>query len=204
MHPISHETFITGYGPCWDDRSNRFYFVDFFNSTITSYDVAKKRISTALLPGISFPTIIIPLKHRRNQFLVNTYKIAVVIEWNGEDPDVKIVKQMFTLDFEPKYIANGIHMATSNGEFFFGGTFRGAQCSDGPSPNAGLYTYSEKTGLIKQSIPASMKTVGGIALDAAGHTVFFIDLCNSVIRKYRFNRRTGRICKYCFLIRNIV
>lgn len=198
MRSISEKTWIDGYGPCWDSRSNRLIFLDCFESTITSYDMKNGCTFTAILPGLSLPTFVIPLAHKHNQYLVNSNKIAVVIEWNGKDPEVKIVRQAFKVESQPKYIANGLHMAlaSSDGQFFLGGTFRGSQCSNIPAPNGSFYSYSEKTGVIKHEIP-NLKQVAGVALNSAGDKLYIVDLCNRVIHEFDFDSETGCICK-CF------
>lgn len=190
---------MEGYGASWDSRANRLIFLDCFNGTITSYDPERNRTFTAVLPGIFFPSCVIPLKYKRDYYLVDSANNAVVIKWNRRDSNIKIIRQIFRTEPQPRFIQNGIHLAlaSTNGKFFVGGTFRGTFCSDAPTPFGGFYSYSKRTGLRKFDAPElnAMKTAGGIAQNAAGDKVFFVDICNRIILQFDFNSQNGHICK---------
>lgn len=198
VRPISQQKWTEGYGLNWDSCINRLVFANFWDSRIVAYDVETKRITTALVPGISHPAFVVPIKDRCHHYLVSSDNIAVLIKWNGENSKVQVIDEIFRHEEEPQYFKNGLHVAvpSKDGQFILGSSYRGAICSNSTSPNGGFFIYSEKTGVVKPNF-LTMKEGAGIALNAAGDIAFIIDVCNRVIYQFDFDSRTGSICK-CF------
>lgn len=86
-------------------------------------------------------------------------------------------------------------VASPNNKFFVGGTYRGALCVNTSSPNAGFYSYSKETGVIKFDLP-NLMTTGGVAFNADGSKVYFVDVCNNFVWQFDFDLNTGRGCEY--------
>lgn len=149
----------------------------------------------AQLDGISFPTLVIPARNKPDHYIVNSQKLVVLIKWK-QGKRVKIIEQLFRVENDPEKAANSLHMgmAHCNGKYILAGTFRGVLCSNLPNPYAGFYIYSRKTGVVHYPIP-DMKTVGGVAMNAAGTQVFIVDICRHIVRCFDFNPDTGEMCK---------
>lgn len=67
-------------------------------------------------------------------------------------------------------------------------------CSDTPATYGGLFRYDKCKGV--KELLSNFKVTGGFDWNAKGDKFYFVDSCRRTIRKFDYNGKTGKICKY--------
>lgn len=121
--PISSDKWVKPHSPYYDAPRNRLLFVDLTNATIVSYDLATKAVHQVLISGIETPAFIIPLKCKKDTFLVGNHLNATKIQWDGISSMGTAVRNVFTV--QPQFVNNNFLAGKVSPQCkFYGGTYR--------------------------------------------------------------------------------
>ncbi|XP_031618069.1 regucalcin-like isoform X2 [Contarinia nasturtii] len=190
--PISPKNWAKPYSPFYDAACNRLLMVDFANGTLINYNLKSQIIYESRIPGISNPSFMIPIKCRKNKFLVSNGLSTAIIKWNGVEPEAQVVETLFSVETSQEFINNNWNQASVSPQFrFYGGTYRRGMCGDMPPTTGAVYRY-DKCKSVKKIIP-NVKVTGGIEWNAKGDTMYFVDPCQKVIWAYDYIKNTGTI-----------
>lgn len=118
------------------------------------------------------------------------------MEWFGEEPNPRIIRETFTIEAAPEYATNVLNIGQASPQgTFLGGTFINRICDSSAAPTAGFYRYSKKCGVKKISVP-NLKVSAGIAWNADSTKLYHVSTCDRVVREFNYNPKTGKVCKF--------
>lgn len=185
------------YALSWDDRTQSFYFCDFFaNGTrpsIFRYDFAKDKTYSAYIVGLSSIAFILPIDPKcakfENRFVVASGKRIVEIIWDGKSSTATVSKPLFTVEKNDPNSVLSVGRQSEEGILFFG-TISSSYCS-GPA-NKSFYRYSKRDGV--QRLFTGTRDTTGIATDRSQNALYHDDQCSGKITKFDLDSN-GNICK---------
>lgn len=156
--------------------------------------MAKDKVYSASVEGVSPVAFILPLKTCCNRFLIGDELSVKVIEWNGKDKHVKIVREEFNVDKYEGNAQNSFSIARASPTCdFYGGTLRADFCGATKASNASFYRYSKCCG-VKQ-IWDDQQLSAGFDWNENNNKFYHIDSCNRDLREYDWDPKTGKIRK---------
>ncbi|KAG5887000.1 hypothetical protein JTB14_024216 [Gonioctena quinquepunctata] len=91
-------------GPHWDSNNECLYLVDLLKQSIYKYVPSTKKLTSATLgQNVS---IIIPIKGKKDQFLVTLDKSVASITWDGVSSTVSNITKLYEVDHEAPNVFN--------------------------------------------------------------------------------------------------
>lgn len=152
---------------------------EFFGATI------KYKESSA--PGFCFP-----IKGEKDLFMVGLDRSVYIVKWDGCSCEAYKIKKLFCIQNE--FDDHGIDTAKCDptGRLYVG-TYNFNICDKEEPFNRGLYSYDRYQGLQKRI--SGLKVPDGMAWSVKENYFYFIDACSFNIRRFRWNSKTGKLCK---------
>lgn len=186
---ISCEKWPQPYYMHYDDRSNSLYFTDYLARTINRFDFHKNRTYTATIENNIVTSFIIPVEGSRNRFIVCGGTTVTLIKWNGKDCKAKVIKDLFTIKTAldgPQWDYGKI---APNCEFYGGSTHLSMCSTLSGRREAALYRNTKP--IIKNILVS-----GAFDWDERRKMFYHVDICNRLVRGFRWNPKTGHIGLY--------
>lgn len=193
--PVTQGLFVEPFNPDWDPVNRRLCMADYADGLVLCYYPDENKFYSSSVPGITTPWFLVRLKRQPGRYLTSNNHSVTEIEWDGRSPTARIVRDRFTLETDPQYASHSIDIAKASPQGnFYGGTIRQTLCADSQEASAAAYSYNRCRG-VKKIIP-DLKIFGGIEWSPKGDKFYAIDSCRMVIREYKYNGKTGKICKH--------
>ena len=167
---------------------------------MVSYDLDRNTFSQVLVPGVTTPGFILPLKCKKNRFISGNHLSTAKFYWNGVDNVVGAVNlDLFTVESSPELSANNyLAGKVSPGGKFYGGTYRTGMCGDTPPTRGGLYRYDQCNSVTQ--LINDFKVTGGFEWNKEENKFYFDDSCTKTIREYDYDRKTDTICEFFIFV----
>lgn len=187
--PISCKKWPQPYYMHYDDRSNSLYFTDYLARTINRFDFDKNRAYTATIENNIVTSFIIPVEGSRNRFIVCGGPTVFMIKWNGKDGEAKVIKDLFTLTAASDGPQWDYGKIAPNCEFY-GGSTHLSMCSTLSGRREAAFYHNTKP-IIKNILVS-----GAFDWDIRRNILYYVDVCNRLVRGFRWNPKTGDIGLY--------
>ncbi|XP_056647342.1 regucalcin-like [Diorhabda sublineata] len=190
--------FLLSEGPNWDHNTQSLYFVDVTASTIHKY-VPRENKHTQARIGNYNVSIIIPIKDKKNNFLVTLDRSVALIEWDGESEEVTAIQKLCTVEENTVHVFND-GKCDKTGRLWLGTMSKSAATVDGIEDNQGaLYSFYNNT------INTHRHNVGvsnGIAFDYVREKMYYIDSYRYSIDQYDINFEKGTLSNQKTIFKN--
>lgn len=125
MVPVEDSPILSlGETPHWDPETLSCYFIDAFGTDkiLFRYDWKSGKVYSASIPGETRPSIMIPIKGKKNLFAVGIYHKLKVVQWDGVSATAKVVRTVFEIEKgcknSTKRFSDG--KVDRKGRFYFG------------------------------------------------------------------------------------
>lgn len=175
-----------GEKPFWSNGS--LYYVDMFGGTLHRYSLAKDKVYTVKVPGITgHPGFFVPIEDRRNRYVVGLSNAAIIIIWNGRSPWAIKERTLFTIP--PNTNLNGLLISSQND--WYTGSYADSFCM--APPNQSVFQYLRSKTL--ENVSNNMGATVGMILIEKTNTIYHVDACLKELRSFKYNPLNGKLCK---------
>lgn len=140
----------------------------------------------------SSASFLFPIKGVQNQFICGLDQTVYVIEWDGCSSEAYRVEKLFSLEKNLKYQSISQAKTDPTGRLYIG-TFSTRLCDPKQPSNSAFYSYKRNEGL--QEVACGFKVSDGLAWSPNGNYFYCIDSCTFDIKEFKWDPRTGRLCK---------
>ncbi len=181
---------VLGQSPFWDKGSNSLYYVDIEKPSVLRYDYYTKRTYEAKIENEEIIGFLVRVANSKNEFVVGLGNKAVIIEWDGESPNIKRKRTLFE-------VAPGTEQVLNYGKAdlygrLYTGTLRDLTCDYQPEvANASFYRYTKSDGVV--SLFNTIYISNGFAFDDTNNVFYYIDACQLNIKAFDYNPLNGEI-----------
>lgn len=154
----------------------------------------ENKVYSASVEGIQPVSFVIPLEKCCNRFAIGDGLSVNIMEWNGKDSKVKIVKELFNVKKFEHNAANFWSIAKPSPNCdLFGGTFRGNMCGGNGSSigNGGFYKYSKCCGATQLFDDQGLSA--GFDWNLNKNLFYHIDTCKFELQEFDWDPKMGKI-----------
>lgn len=118
---------------------------------------------------------------------------AYTLKWDGRSSEAYRMEKVFCIEKEFANHGLGISKCDPTGRLYTG-TYNTRFCDPEQPFDCALYSYDTHQGVQKRV--SGLKVSNGMAWPNKGNYFYHIDSCFMSIREFRWDRRTGELCKY--------
>lgn len=123
--------------------------------------------------------------------MVGMDKCVYIVKWNGYSPDAYQIKKLFCIPSNNTFLDSA--KCDPTGRIYFG-QYNINICDPEQPFSSAVYSYDKYQGLQKRV--SGLKVPNGLAWSIEGNYFYHIDTCFYNIRKFRWNSRSGELCKH--------
>jgi len=181
--------FAVAEGPHWDVKSQSLFFVGVLQ-TIHKYVPSTKKHTQASL-GNHIVSLIIPVKGKKNEFIISLDRSLVLINWDGESNKVTIIKKLYEVDQGTTHIFND-GKCDKTGRIWSGTMPRPPSTAQEEfiDKQGTLYSFENNTVKIHNS---EIGMSNGIAFDYNKNKMYYIDSLRGSLDQYDIDFKTGTL-----------
>ncbi|XP_074040648.1 regucalcin-like isoform X2 [Leptinotarsa decemlineata] len=176
-------------GPHWDIEKQCLYFVDIHNHSIFKYVPSTKKLTKAVI-GNHNVSIIIPIKDKKDNFVITVDRSVSTITWDGESNTVLNLKKLYEVDHGTDHVFND-GKCDSSGRLWSGTMGAHASTIDGIPPGKGTL-YSFQNNLV-QNYRGGIGISNGIAFNKELGKMYYIDSMNGTVDQYDLDINRGTL-----------
>lgn len=177
--------------PQWDVKTQSLYFIDIaaVNSTLNRYDYNENRVYEAKVDGAADLLFLMPIKCKKNYFLVGIENKAMITIWDGRSPKAIVLGSLFELDVGTSNLINDVK--TDRYGRFYGGTKCVENCFPNQTASSAFYTYRPNIGV--HEFFGDVKISNGITWVRKTKKFYYIDSCSYDVKEFDYDPKTGNI-----------
>lgn len=176
---------------------NNVYWADYLLGAIICYNTIDGQLYIGKITPAAMPWYVMPYKKKPNRFLINDGVKNYIVNWDSRSPTANVIKDAFTVENGPQYVNRTVAFAkvAPNNELVFG-TLGTKLCVD--QPISSTYRYTKQCAI--QNIFSNQILAGAVDWNADGTKMYQISPCESVVREYHYDKKTGMLCNFIHLI----
>ncbi|XP_067634406.1 regucalcin-like [Eurosta solidaginis] len=183
---------LVGEGPHWDIKTQSLYFVDIDLAKLLRYDYKTNKTYSAVLQGEKFASFIIPIKGKKDKFVVGCDRRVVIVKWDGISPIAKVVYTAHEVEFGNEYHMNRFNDAKADKKGrLVAGTMWNDQSDLFTYRKGSLYSFQKKKKA--KSIVPYAGISNGMTWNDKTKKFYFVDSANYNVTEFNYNYKTGTL-----------
>lgn len=179
-----------GNNPFWDDDTNSLYYVDLYGGELLRYSYDDDKVYRAVVDKTKYNGYIIPIKGRKNRFLVALDQTTFVVFWDGYSTTATKEEEVFSVNADIK--ANNL-VVGPNDELFASG-FTAKFCKPDQPANLPLFAYDPQD---KQTSTTTTnnQALTGLVFNEKKNILYNLDGCLKTIYSYDYDTQSRQLCE---------
>uniref|UniRef100_A0A182P0D1 Regucalcin n=1 Tax=Anopheles epiroticus TaxID=199890 RepID=A0A182P0D1_9DIPT len=172
-----------GEGPHWDIDRQSLYYVNLFDALIYRWDYSEGKVFSASIDGTHHATFIVPVKGKKDCFVIGDTNRLLVVRWDGVATRATIVRQLASLGPEQVNTRFNDGKVDPWGRLYVGTMLSEAAGNPFERAVGVLWRYCDLTGqLIEQD--RNMYISNGLAWNRQTNRFYFVDSGANHIKEY--------------------
>lgn len=155
------------------------------------YDYDENRVYQARIDNAATVLFILPIKCKKDYYLVGIDLKAVIVYWNGRSPKATVISTLFEFDETPTNVINDIK--TDKFGRFYGGTKSVESCDTGAPATGAFYTYNKRKGVKK--FFGDVYISNGLTWLYKKNKFYYADSCAYDIKEFDYDPKSGNLGK---------